>query len=146
MSQRNVLNAFVVIAVIGIVAAVAWYKTSRVQTDGAASPPATQPTSAPATSTLPAKMLPRVVDLGADKCVACKKLAPILEELKAEYAGRAVVEFIDVWKDPAAGEKYNIRLIPTQIFFDRDGNEVWRHEGFLSKKEFVTKLAELGAK
>ncbi|MBN2448110.1 MAG: thioredoxin family protein [Phycisphaerae bacterium] len=88
--------------------------------------------------------LPRVVDLGADKCIPCKKLAPILEELKNEYAGRVTVEFIDVWKDPKAGEPYNIRLIPTQVFFDRDGKEVWRHEGFLPKADFVAKFAELG--
>lgn len=90
------------------------------------------------------KKLPRVVDLGADQCVACKKLAPILEELKKEYDGRVAVEFIDVWKDPKAGEPYKISVIPTQIFFDADGNEVWRHVGFLPKEDFVAKFKELG--
>ena len=92
------------------------------------------------------KKLPRVVDLGADKCIPCKKLAPILEELKKEYEGRVVVEFIDVWKDAKAGEPYNIRLIPTQVFFDAEGKEVWRHEGFLSKEAFIAKFKELGVK
>jgi thioredoxin 1 len=65
--------------------------------------------------------------------------------LRNDYAGRATIEFIDVWKDPGAGETYGVRLIPTQIFLDRDGKEVWRHEGFLPKAEIIAKLKELGA-
>ncbi len=45
-----------------------------------------------------------------------------------------------------AGEPYKIRVIPTQIFFDLDGKEVWRHEGFLPKNDFIAKFAELGVK
>jgi thioredoxin 1 len=97
-----------------------------------------------ATSSAPAG-LPRMIDLGADKCIPCKAMAPILVELRNDYAGRATIEFIDVWKDPGAGETYGVRLIPTQIFLDRDGKEVWRHEGFLPKAEIIAKLKELGA-
>jgi thioredoxin 1 len=86
--------------------------------------------------------LPRLVDLGAGKCKACKALAPILDALREEYKGRLSVEFIDVWKDPAAGRPYCIRLIPTQILYDRDGNEVWRHEGFISKENLKALFAE----
>ncbi len=107
--------------------------------------PASGPSSPPANPAV-AKQLPRVVDLGADKCKACKELAPILEQLRKEYAGRVTVDFIDVWKNPKAGEPYRIRVIPTQVFFDADGKEVWRHEGFLPKADFVAKLAELGVK
>ncbi len=96
------------------------------------------------TTTQPAG-LPRMLDLGADKCVPCKQMAPILVELKQEYAGRAVIEFIDVWQNPDAGKAHAIRMIPTQIFFDREGKEVWRHEGFLPKSDIIAKLKELGA-
>lgn len=85
---------------------------------------------------------PRLVDLGADKCVACKKLAPILDALREEYKGRLDVEFIDVWKDPGAKQPYNIRLIPTQILYDKDGKEVWRHEGFIAKEDLKALFAE----
>jgi thioredoxin 1 len=97
-------------------------------------------------STQPAARLPRVVDLGADKCKECKALAPILEELRKEYAGRAQVDFIDTWKDPSAGQTYGIRIIPTQIFFDKEGKEISRNEGFLSKADFVKRLQEAGMK
>jgi len=88
--------------------------------------------------------LPKLVDLGADKCIPCKMMAPILEGLKREYAGRMDVQFIDVWKDPAPGRRYKIRLIPTQIFFDASGKELFRHEGFFGKEDILAKWKELG--
>jgi thioredoxin 1 len=91
-----------------------------------------------------AKKLPRLVDLGASKCVPCKMMAPILESLKKEYGGRMDVEFIDVWKTPEAGKKYGIRVIPTQIFFGADGKESFRHEGFFGKEDILAKWKELG--
>ncbi len=88
--------------------------------------------------------IPRLVDLGADKCVPCKMMAPILEELKEEFAGRLAVTFIDVWKDAEAGRQYGIRAIPTQIFFAPDGSELFRHEGFYSREDILSKWSELG--
>ena len=71
-------------------------------------------------------------------------MAPILEELKKEYAGRLKVEFIDVWKNPDEGKKYSIRMIPTQIFYDASGKELFRHEGFFGKADILAKCKELG--
>jgi len=88
--------------------------------------------------------LPRLVDLGADKCIPCKMMIPVLDELTKEYAGKLRVEFYDVWKDPAPGQKYGIRVIPTQIFFDPDGKELFRHEGFFSKEDILAKWKKLG--
>jgi thioredoxin 1 len=88
--------------------------------------------------------LPRLVDLGADKCIPCKMMAPILEELKTEYAGRLRVDVIDVWKNPDAGKEYGIRIIPTQIFYDASGKELFRHEGFFGKADILAKWKELG--
>ncbi len=79
--------------------------------------------------------LPRLVDLGARKCIPCKRMAPILETLKVDYAGAVDVQFVDVWQNPDAGRPFNIRLIPTQIVFDRAGRERFRHEGFFAREE-----------
>lgn len=81
--------------------------------------------------------LPRLVDLGRGFCIPCKMMAPILEELKEEYDGRLDVECIDVGKNREAVRKYGIRLIPTQIFLDGSGKEVFRHEGFMSKDDIL---------
>ncbi|MDD5404998.1 MAG: thioredoxin family protein [Sulfuricella sp.] len=87
---------------------------------------------------------PRLVDLGAGKCIPCKQMAPILEQLRSEYAGRFDVTFIDVWTAPEAANPYRIRVIPTQIFFDANGKELFRHEGFYSREQILGKWRELG--
>ena len=92
----------------------------------------------------PRAALPRLVDLGAGKCIPCKKTAPILEELKKEYAGRMEVEFIDVWKNPDAGKAYGVEMIPTQIFYDASGKELDRHTGFFGREDILAKWKELG--
>jgi thioredoxin 1 len=88
--------------------------------------------------------VPRLVDLGAGKCVPCKAMAPILEGLKTEYAGRMEVQFIDVWKDPDAGKAYGIHIIPTQIFYGADGKELARHQGFMGKEEILAQWKSVG--
>lgn len=90
------------------------------------------------------KTIPRLIDLGATKCIPCKMMAPILEDLKKNYAGKLDVQFIDVWENPAAGKKYGINMIPTQIFFDAAGKELFRHEGFFGKEEILGKWKEFG--
>jgi len=88
--------------------------------------------------------IPRLIDLGADQCIPCKMMAPILEELKTEYAGTFEVHFIDVWKNPEAGDGYGVQIIPTQIFFDAAGEELFRHTGFFAKEDILAKWQELG--
>jgi thioredoxin 1 len=88
--------------------------------------------------------LPRFLELGADQCVPCKMMQPILEELRREYSGQLQVDFIDVWKDPKQSQQYAISSIPTQIIFDAQGEEVFRHIGFISKDQILKKFEELG--
>lgn len=88
--------------------------------------------------------LPKLLDLGADKCIPCKKMAPILEKMNKDFAGVLDVQFIDVWKNPEEGKKYGIQQIPTQIFFGADGKELFRHVGFFGREEMLAKWKELG--
>ena len=100
--------------------------------------------SPPAAATAVAAKLPRLLDLGATKCIPCKMMAPVLEELKKEYAGKLQVEFIDVWQDEAAGKQHGVEMIPTQIFYDANGKELFRHTGFFGKQDILAKWRELG--
>jgi len=86
-----------------------------------------------------------LVDLGATTCVPCKLMAPILDELKDEYRGKAQVIFIDVWDESNKNKAraFKILAIPTQIFFDKQGREVYRHSGFMDKKSIVERLESL---
>lgn len=88
--------------------------------------------------------LPRLVDLGAGKCIPCKMMAPILDEMKKDFAGKLEVVFIDVWQNADEGSKYKIRVIPTQIFYSPEGKELFRHEGFYSREDILKKWKELG--
>lgn len=88
--------------------------------------------------------LPRLIDLGADRCIPCKKMAPILDELSHTYPDVFEVEFIDVWKNPAAAKPWGLRVIPTQVFMDATGTEQFRHEGFMAREAILEKWRELG--
>lgn len=133
--MKTSAKVMIVVALIALVAGVVVLKQSRLPAStGVASPPATQS----------AAKIPRLLDLGADKCIPCKAMAPILEEMKKEYAGRLDVEFIDVWKNPDAAQKHVVEIIPTQIFFNADGKELFRHTGFFAKEDMLAKWKELG--
>ena len=90
------------------------------------------------------KAIPRLVDVGTKTCIPCKLMAPILEELKTEYAGRLRVDFLDVSINPGFAGQYKVRVIPTQIFYDATGRELFRHEGFYSREDILNKWNELG--
>lgn len=93
---------------------------------------------------LPIVGMVTMVDIGAHKCIPCKMMTPILKALSEEYQDRAAIAFIDVWEHKEEARKYGVRTIPTQIFYDKEGNEKFRHEGFLDRKSIVEKLKELG--
>ncbi|MFO7665161.1 MAG: thioredoxin domain-containing protein [Desulfobacterales bacterium] len=95
---------------------------------------------------IPAKGTVTMVDLGAKSCVPCKMMAPIMEKMEKKYAGKAVIHFYDVWKDREPAVRFKIRVIPTQIFFDKNAKEVYRHEGFMSEADIVSQLSKMGVK
>lgn len=94
--------------------------------------------------TIPVPGMITMVDLGASSCIPCKMMAPILEELKTEYKDKAAIVFIDVWKMPEQSKKYKVSMIPTQVFFDQNGRETYRHVGFMDKQAIVDQLAKMG--
>ena len=98
----------------------------------------------PAKTLPPGIKFPALVDVGAKQCIPCKMMAPILEELKAEYAGRLRVDFIDVQIDPDTATKLGVRGIPTQIFYDASGKELYRHMGYISKEDILAAFKKLG--
>lgn len=132
MNKQNIIIILILAAAIGLVLA------KRAQEKPKGTPGGATVTAA---ATIP---IPRLVDLGAGKCIPCKAMAPILDELRTEYANTFEVVFIDVWENSPAAEPYNINLIPTQVFFDSEGKELWRHEGFLGKDAILAKWREFG--
>ena len=90
--------------------------------------------------------VPKLIDLGSKECIPCKLMWPILEEMKKDLAGKLQVEFIDVGlkENLPLGKQHGVKLIPTQVFLDAEGKELWRHEGYISRHGILDKFRELG--
>jgi thioredoxin 1 len=84
------------------------------------------------------------IELGADRCIPCKAMQPIMREIAQEYKGTIQVVFYDVWKTPKYAKDYGIQMIPTQVFYDKNGKEISRHVGFYAKDEIIKMLKEKG--
>jgi thioredoxin 1 len=82
------------------------------------------------------------IELGADRCIPCKAMQPVMREIAQEYKGTIQVVFYDVWKTPKYAKDYGIQMIPTQVFIDKNGNEIFRHVGFYAKDEIIKMLKE----
>ena len=86
---------------------------------------------------------PVLVDFGRTTCAPCRQIKPILEELSKELEGRVHVLIIDTDEFGYLSNRYEIRVVPTQIFFDASATEVYRHRGFMSRQDILAKLKEL---
>ncbi len=145
--MKNLKNLALVAALIAAVGIVFALKHNQAQPSEPAPETAAESAEASPDDTAPAPVpaaLPRLLELGADKCIPCKMMAPILDELRTDFKGQLQVDFIDVWKDENAGAQYGVRVIPLQIFFDAAGQELFRHEGFFAKADILAKWHELG--
>jgi thioredoxin 1 len=93
---------------------------------------------------VPVKGMATMVDLGANECIPCKMMVPVMEKVEKKYKGKAAIIFIDVWKNKEPAKRFGIRAIPTQIFFDKEGKEVYRHEGFMGEADIDRVFNEMG--
>jgi len=113
--------------------------------------------------------LPIMIDFGADSCIPCKEMAPVLKELNEELRGKVIIKFVDVWKYQSLAEGYPISLIPTQVFYDKEGKPYTpkdpealqmkmyntkdtkkhvftAHEGGMTKEQVLAVFKEMGVK
>jgi thioredoxin 1 len=93
---------------------------------------------------VPVKGMVTMLDLGAKSCIPCKMMAPILEKLEKVFRGKAAIIFIDVWEHNDQVRRFGLHAIPTQIFYDKDGKEVYRHVGFMSEEAIIGQLKKMG--
>ncbi len=110
-----------------------------------------QPGDASAGSGAPIPLVRPVVtfiELGSVNCVPCRAMQPILEDVRDRYGTQVNVVFYDVWTKEGQpyAQKYGIRVIPTQVFLDREGKEFFRHEGFFPAEELLKVLEKGGVR
>ncbi len=147
-------RALVALAVGVAVGLTLWARTARRAPLAGDDPTATSPRPVAeesvartnGTGALPSEgaALPRLLEFSAGHCTACKLMEPILRELQRELEGRLAIETVDIVTRKAEMERYDVRIIPTQIFLAPDGRELFRNEGFMSKEDIRRKWAELG--
>jgi len=84
------------------------------------------------------------LELGADKCIPCKEMRPVMKGIEQTFGDQVEVIFYDVWDDPAPANEYGIQMIPTQVFLDESGEEFHRHTGFYPQADIEALLVERG--
>jgi thioredoxin 1 len=88
------------------------------------------------------------IELGSVNCIPCIKMQGVMKEIEREYQDQVRIVFYDVWTDAGKpyARQYGIRVIPTQVFLDQNGNEYFRHEGYFPKEELVQVLRQKGVR
>ena len=136
MKKRILIAAICLVALLAVIGA--WrFQFSAIKPEATLS-------ESQAFSDIPVRGMVTMLDLGANQCIPCKMMAPIMEKVEKKYKGKAAIIFIDVWKNQEPAKRFRIRAIPTQIFFDKGGREVYRHVGFMSEEAIVAQLKKMG--
>jgi len=98
--------------------------------------------------TLPDRVKVTFVEIGSVNCIPCKAMQPIMKAVEEDYKGQVKIVFHDVWTEKGKTDamKYNIRVIPTQVFLDKSGKEYFRHEGYYPQADVVRVIKMQGVK
>ena len=86
------------------------------------------------------------IELGSVRCIPCQMMQPIMKSVEKKYGDQIAVVFYDVWRPEERhyALQYNIRVIPTQVFLDHAGKEIFRHEGYFPEPELDQFLQSTG--
>lgn len=86
------------------------------------------------------------IELGSVRCKPCQQMQPVMKSIEEKYPDQVNVIFHDIWTPlgkPMA-DKFNIQIIPTQVFLDENGVEFFRHEGYFAEGDLVKVLQTKG--
>jgi thioredoxin 1 len=87
---------------------------------------------------------PVLVDFGANSCLPCRQMRPVLKEVGTEYSEKAKILVIDAYKNQNLAQQYKVFMLPTLVFFDSKGKEAFRNVGIMEKEKIIGKLKEIG--
>lgn len=83
--------------------------------------------------------VPVLVDFKADWCGPCKMMAPVLKQVKQNFKDQIMIIKIDIDKNPAVAQRFDVKGVPTLILF-KQGKPVWRQSGVLQVNDLTTVL------
>jgi thioredoxin 1 len=90
------------------------------------------------------KELPKMWDFGSEKCIPCKTMKEILDPMMVDYKGKVDVRIINVYEDKERTQQFRISVIPTQIFIDAEGKELFRHVGVYPRDSIEARFKQYG--
>ncbi len=99
-------------------------------------PPLAQGPAAP-------KALPVLLEFDRKFCPVCHASELVILAVKDQYPGKFVVRKLYIDEDESLFRRYKVVIVPTQVFLDAAGQEVYRHEGVFKKEDLIRKLREL---
>jgi thioredoxin 1 len=121
-------------------------QSAAVTATATAEPVPAKAAAIPAPRALAAAVNPRLLEVGSSRCMSCIEMAKVLDALRASQGAKLKVDFVDAFEQPEAVERYKVSLIPTQIFYDATGKEIFRHTGYFAHDDILAKFRELGVK
>lgn len=90
------------------------------------------------------KVLPRMWDYGSTNCLPCKEMEKILHPMMEEYQGKVDIRIVNVYEEQSLAQQARVQMIPTQVFYDPEGSELFRHVGVYPRDSIVAKFREFG--
>ncbi len=85
-----------------------------------------------------------MLELGSVGCIPCEQMKPVMQKLRDSYPEKLDVIFVDVRKDHETARRFNVHIIPVQVFLDKTGKEFHRHLGFYAYEEIAAMLKKTG--
>ena len=90
------------------------------------------------------KELPKMWDFGSTNCMPCKAMKEILDPMMVDYKGKVDIRIINVYEETELTKQFRIVTIPTQVFIDAQGKEIFRHIGVYPRDSIEAKFREFG--
>jgi thiol-disulfide isomerase/thioredoxin len=88
---------------------------------------------------------PTMVQFSASGCAPCEMMKPIIKKLKKKYADTINIVYIPVMEHQMLANRFNVRAVPVQVFFDKEGKKVNQHMGFMAEADIVNQFKKMGA-
>ena len=88
---------------------------------------------------------PTMVQFSSSGCSPCEMMKPIVKKLQKKYADTINVISIPVSKNQMLAKRFNVRAVPVQVFFDKNGKTVHHHMGFMAEADIINQFKKMGA-
>ena len=88
----------------------------------------------------------KFLEIGSDKCIPCKQMKVVTENIVIKYGDELAFQYIDIYENKDVADDYKVQLIPTQIFYNQKGVEIFRHVGYFPEEKIDSLLQANGLK